>query len=224
MKKSLTLIIANKNYSSWSLRPWLAMTELSIPFFERQLKFESRDWEQLIGTLSPTGLVPVLWEGDPGTGFAVFDSLAILERLHELYPNAGVWPSDSEARAAARCLTADFHAGYHALRAAMPMNIRSCHPGKGMNSEVADEIGRLAAHWRKARRQFGGGDAFLFGGFSAADAFFAPVASRFRTYGVTLDRESRDYQRALLDLPGMQAWSAAALEETEFVAVDEPYA
>ena len=224
MKKSLTLIIANKNYSSWSLRPWLAMTELGIPFVERQLKFDSRDWEDHIGTLSPTGLVPVLWEGDPGTGFAVFDSLAILERLHELYPHVGVWPAEADARAAARCLTADFHAGYQALRAAMPMNVRSHHPGKGMNSGVAEEIFRLAAHWRRARRQFGAGGAFLFGRFSAADAYFAPVASRFRTYGVLLDRESSDYLQALLDLPGMKAWTAAAREETEFVAVDEPYA
>lgn len=224
MTEPLTLVIANRNYSSWSLRPWLAMTELGIPFAERQLKFDSDDWTSHIDALSPTGLVPVLWEGEPGKGVAVFDSLAILERLNELYPQAGIWPADAHARARARCLTADFHAGYPALRAAMPMNIRSRHPGKGMNPQVAEDIRRICAHWSQARRQFGAGGAFLFGDFSAADAFFAPVASRFLTYGVSLDGEAAAYQQALLSLPGMKTWTAAALEETEFVAMDEPYA
>ena len=133
---TLTLVIGNKNYSSWSLRAWLAMTEAGIAFAERLVKFDSEDWAANIASLSPTRLVPVLWEGEPGEGFATFDTLAILERLHELHPDAAIWPADSAARARARSLAADFHAGYHALRNAMPMNIRSHHPGKGMTPEV----------------------------------------------------------------------------------------
>ena len=224
MSEPLTLVIANKNYSSWSLRPWLAMTELGIPFRERMVKFDSEDWQNNIADLSPTRLVPVLWEGKPGAGFATFDTVAILERLHELHPQAGIWPTDARARARARSLVADFHAGYQSLRGAMPMNIRSSHPGKGMSPEVAREIECLCGHWEGTRHQFGAGGGFLFGEFSAADACFTPVVSRFVTYGVALDGEPRAYQKALLGTHSMKAWTAKALEETEFVAMDEPYA
>ena len=224
----LSLVIANKNYSSWSLRPWVAMTQLGIPFTERLLKFDSEDWRRNIDMLSPTRLVPVLWEGAPGQGFATFDSLAILERLHELHPNAGIWPEDAKARARARSLVADFHGGYTALRSAMPMNIRSRHPGKGMNDEVAQDIARLDAHWASARSQFGArhpcGAPYLFGPFCAADAFFTPVASRLQTYVVPLQGAAAAYQQALLRASAMQAWTQAALQETEFVPMDEPYA
>ena len=224
MMPPLTLVIANKNYSSWSLRPWLAMTELGIPFAERLLKFESADWQANIGALSPTRLVPVLWEGEAGAGFAIFDTLAILERLHERHPDAGIWPADAHARARARSLAADFHAGYSTLRTAMPMNIRSRHPGAGRSAAVNAEIDRLARLWTATRKEFGGSGAFLFGEFCAADAYFAPVASRFVTYEVALGGIARDYQDALLNTPAMRDWTAAALEETEFVAFDEPYA
>ena len=220
----LTLVIANKNYSSWSLRPWLAMRELGIPFAERLVKFDSADWAQSIRTLSPTGLVPVLWEGEPGAGFATFDTSAIFERLHELYPTAGIWPPDPRARARARSLVAEFHSGFAALRGQMPMNIRSRHPGKGMDATVAGEIERLCSRWRDTRAEFGGDGPFLFGPFCAADASYAPVASRFATYGVALPEPAKAYQQALLNTPGMRAWTEAALRETEIVAVDEPYA
>ena len=222
--QALTLVIANKNYSSWSLRAWLAMTEAGIPFAERLVKFDSEDWTANIALLSPTRLVPVLWEGEPGEGFATFDTLAILERLHELHPDAAIWPSAPVARARARSLAADFHAGYHALRNAMPMNIRSRHPGKGMTPEARNDIDRLAASWRATRQQFGKGGSFLFGAYSAADAYFTPVVSRFATYAVELDADTRAYQQALLSTPGMKAWTAAALQESEFVPMDEPYA
>ena len=220
----LTLVVGNKNYSSWSARPWLTMTELGIPFVERMLKFDSEDWAASIDALSPTGLVPVLWEGEPGSGCATFDTVAILERLHELFPEAGVWPRDARARARARSLVADFHAGYHGLRAAMPMNIRSRHHGKGMSPEVAAEIDRLCAHWRDARTTFGASGPFLFGEFCAADAFFTPVVSRFVTYAVALDSATESYRDALLGTSAMRAWTEAALLETEFVPMDEPYA
>ena len=224
----LTLVIANRNYSSWSLRPWALMTELGIPFAERMVKFDSADWEANIGRLSPARLVPVLWEGEPGSGFVTFDTSAIVERLADLYPDRGVWPADDRARARARSLVANFHSGYQALRSAMPMNIRSHHPGKGQTPEVLAEIERLTSFWRNARDEFGRdcgtGGPFLFGAFSAADACFLPVASRFATYEPPLPAEARDYCRALLDTNAMRQWSSAARLETEFVPEDEPYA
>ncbi|MXX63036.1 MAG: glutathione S-transferase [Holophagales bacterium] len=224
MSQALTLVIGNKNYSSWSLRPWALMTELGIPFSERMLKFDSEDWEANIDRLSPARLVPVLWEGEPGDGFATFDTVAIVERLNDLHPARGIWPFDARARARARSLVANFHSGYPALRSAMPMNIRSHHPGKGHEPEVMSEIERLTRLWRDTRAEFGTHSPYLFGNFSAADAYFLPVASRFATYEPPLDREAQDYCRALLDTMAMREWSRAARLETEFVPEDEPYA
>ncbi len=224
MPQPLTLVIGNKNYSSWSLRPWALMTELGIPFSERMLKFDSEDWEANIDALSPARLVPVLWEGEPAEGFATFDTVAIVERLNDLHPDRGVWPADDRARARARSLVANFHSGYAALRSAMPMNIRSHHPGKGHEPEVLADIERLTALWRDARAGFGTHSPYLFGSFSAADAYFLPVASRFATYDPPLPAEAREYCRALLDTKAMREWSRAARLETEFVPEDEPYA
>jgi len=224
MTEPLTLVIANKNYSSWSSRPWLAMTELGIAFTERMVKFDSEDWAKNIARLSPSRLVPVLWEGAPGSGFATFDTLAIIERLHDLFPDKGLWPKDARARARARSLAADFHAGYRAVRGEMPMNLRGSYPGKGMSPEVAQEIERLTEHWTRTRREFGSTGPFLFGAYCAADAYFTPVVSRFVTYGVQLGGEARAYQDALLGTASYAAWRKAALQETEFVAADEPYA
>jgi glutathione S-transferase len=219
----LSLVIGNKNYSSWSMRPWVAMRGLELPFQEIQLKFESEAWRRNIARLSPSGLVPVLWEGDPGTGFATWDTLAIVERLHELFPERGVWPRDPRARARARSLCAEMHAGFRALRSAMPMNLRGRHPGKGMKPEVAKDIGRITALWTDARMAHGAGGPFLFGNFSAADAYFAPVATRFVTYAVELAGPAREYQQALLAAPAVREWTAVGMKETEFFAEDEPY-
>ena len=224
MANALTLVIGNKNYSSWSMRPWVALRGCGVPFTERLLKFHSQAWQDNIGALSPSGLVPVLWEGEPRSGFATWDTLAIIERAHELAPSAGLWPADARARARARSLCAEMHGGFRALRGAMPMNIRSRYPGKGMNPEVAKDIERIKTLWTEARSTFGGKGPFLFGAFGAADAFYAPVATRFVTYGVELKGAARDYQQALLESPGVKAWSADAAKETEFVAEDEPYA
>ena len=218
MSAQLTLVIANKNYSSWSMRPWVLLRGRGILFRERMLKFESQDWRDQIGRLSPSGLVPVLWEGDAGAGFATWDTLAIAERLHELFPGRGIWPADPQARARARSAAAEMHSGFRALRGAMPMNIRSRYPGKGMNDGVAKDIARIGAIWGAAKRPF------LFGELCAADAFYAPVATRLVTYGVELASAAREYQQALLASPGVEAWSADAVKETEFVAEDEPYA
>src|SRR5262245_45722384 len=218
MASSLTLVVANKNYSSWSMRPWVLMRNLGIAFEERLLKFHTEAWDSQIGRLSPSGLVPILWEGEPGKGFATWDTLAIAERLHELHPDKRVWPADGKDRARARSIAAEMHGGFRAVRSAMPMNIRSRYPGKGMNEDVAKDLTRISALWAGAK------GPFLFGDFCAADAFFAPVATRFVTYGVELKGAARAYQQALLDAPGVRAWSADAVKETEFVAEDEPYA
>ena len=200
MRTPLTLVIGNKNYSSWSMRPWVALRGRGIAFAERLLKFESRDWAENIGRLSPSGLVPVLWEGEPGTGFATWDTLAILERAHELFPEAGLWPRDARARALARSVCAEMHGGFRALRNAMPMNLRGRHPGKGMSDEVARDIARIAQIWSEAR------GPYLFGEFSAADAYYAPVATRFVTYGVEIPAAAQPYWRALLAAPAVKAW------------------
>ena len=218
MSASLVLVIANKNYSSWSMRPWTLLSGRDIPFQERMIKFESQDWRDNIAGLSPSGLVPVLWEGEPGKGFATWDTLAIAERLHELFPGRGVWPANAQLRAQARSAAAEMHSGFRALRATMPMNIRNRYPGKGMNDGVATDIARISALWAQAK------GPYLFGEFSAADAFYAPVATRFVTYAVELKGAAGKYQQALLDSPAVKAWSADAVKETEFVAQDEPYA
>lgn len=224
MSASLTLVIGNKNYSSWSMRPWIALRGAGIAFRERMLKFESQDWRDNIARLSPSGMVPVLWEGEPGAGFATWETLAILERAHELFPQAGVWPADAQARARARSICAEMHAGFRALRGAMPVNIRSRYPGKGMSSDVAKDIERIGALWAAARSEFGRGGPYLFGAFCAADAYYAPVATRFVTYGVALSGAALEYLQALLAAPAVRAWCADAVKETEFVAADEPYA
>ena len=224
MNAPLTLVVGNKNYSSWSMRSWVLLHGLNLPFRERQLKFNSKDWGDNIDGLSPSRMVPVLWEDEPGKGFATWDTLAISERLHELFPAAGVWPPDAKARARARSLCAEFHSGFRAFRGAMPMNIRSRYPGKGVNPDVAKDIERIRALWTETRKTFGGNEPYLFGAFCAADAYYAPVATRFVTYGIELDGAAREYQQALLDSPGVKAWSAEAVKETEFVAEDEPYA
>jgi len=224
MTRALTLVIGNKNYSSWSMRPWVALRGCGVAFTEKLLKFHSQQWQDNIGALSPSGLVPVLWEGAPGSGFATWDTLAIIERAHELSPGAGLWPADPRARARARSICAEMHGGFRALRGAMPMNIRSRYPGKGMSPEVAKDIERISALWTAARAEFGHGGPYLFGAFSAADGYFAPIATRFVTYDVKLSGEARNFQQALLEAPAVREWSAEGIKETEFVAEDEPYA
>jgi glutathione S-transferase len=206
------------------MRPWVLLRGLGIPFAERLLKFHTQEWSDNIVRLSPSGMVPVLWEGEPGSGFATWDTLAIAERVQDLHPDLAVWPRDPQARARARSLCAEFHSGFRAFRSAMPMNIRSSYPGKGLTPEAAKDIARIQILWTGARQEFGGKGAFLFGEFGAADAFYAPVATRFVTYGVELTGATREYQLALLESAGVKAWTADAVKETEFVAEDEPYA
>jgi len=217
---ALTLVIGNKNYSSWSMRPWVLMKQLGIPFEEKKLRFHSTEWDAEIERWSPSRLVPVLWNGDQ----TVWDTLAIAEALHEWFPEKGVWPKDATARAFARSASSEMHSGFRDLRGAMPMNIRSSYPGKGMSPAVQANIDRIEGLWEEARARFGSGGPFLFGAFSAADAMFAPVTSRFRTYAVKLSPESQRYCDAVLAAPGVRAWVDDAVKEKEFVQDDEPYA
>jgi glutathione S-transferase len=218
----LTLVFGNKNYSSWSMRPWVLLSHFDIPFKERLVKFETKDWDDNIASLSPSKLVPVLWEGEVGKGFATWDTLAIAERVAELFPDKAVWPRDPRARARARSVASEMHAGFRALRGAMPMNLRSSHPGKGHTPEALADAARVHTIWRECLQQSGG--PFLFGQFSAADAMYAPVVTRFITYGLKLDADLQKYSDAVMNAKGVAEWVAAGRKETEFVTFDEPYA
>ena len=214
-----TLIIGNKNYSSWSLRPWLALRATGIAFTEQKLGFFTEEFSRKVGAVSPAGLVPVLLDQD----FAVWDSLAICEYLAERHPDAGLWPKDAKARARARSLVAQMHSGFGALRNALPMNIEAHLPGIKLPEAAQQDISRLQAIWHDTRAEFGQGGPFLFGAFSIADAFFAPVVSRFTTYGIAAAGAVRDYMDAVLELPAMQDWMRDARAEATFVPEDEPY-
>ena len=216
----LTLVIGNKNYSSWSMRPWVLLRQLGIPFDEVKLRFNSNEWDAEIQRWSPSRLVPVLWRGEQ----SVWDSLAIMEAVNEWFPDRGVWPKDPLARAFARSAAAEMHSGFRDLRTHMPMNIRSSHPGKGLTPGVQANIDRIVALWTEARKRFGTGGPFLFGAFCACDAMYAPVVMRFKTYGVALPEEAAKYCAAMREAPGIAAWVSSALQEKEFVAEDEPYA
>ncbi|MCY7387889.1 MAG: glutathione S-transferase family protein [Burkholderiales bacterium] len=225
---SLTLVIGNKNYSSWSMRPWVLLRQFGIPFNEVMLKFESAEWDEHISRLAPTRKVPTLWDGDAGAASStpVWETIAIIEYIADRFPQFDIWPRDVAARAMARAVSAEMHAGFQALRSNMPMNIRSQHPGKGMKAGVAEDIARIEAIWRVARERFGSytESPFLFGQFSAADAMFAPVVMRFLTYMPSLVPASTQYCEAMKIAPAIAAWITEAQQETEFVGFDEPNA
>lgn len=222
----MKLVIGNKNYSSWSMRPWVLMKGLGLPFEEIKLSFNiglGAPFTAAMQRWSPAGRVPVLLLDD---GFAVWDSLAIAETLHDRFPGAGVWPADPNARARARSVCAEMHAGFSALRSACPMNIEAALPEIGRlvwrdKPAVRADVARLEAIFAAALEASGG--PFLFGAFGAADAYFAPVALRFRTYALPVSATTQAYCERLLAAPGPAAWIADALEEREFIADDEPY-
>jgi glutathione S-transferase len=213
----LQLVIGNKNYSSWSLRAWLLLTELSIEFEEVQLSLFSEKFTRSIGQYTPAKRVPVVVDET----LAVWDSLAIAEYIAERFPDKGVWPRDMAARARARSVCAEMHAGFGALRNNMPMNVNASLPGLGWSVAVQNDLERIHAIWGSALNEHGG--PFLFGAFSAADAYFAPVASRLATYQVSVPDASARYRDTILGTRGMRAWALAAATESEFLAEDEPY-
>ena len=220
------LIIGNKNYSSWSLRPWLLLTEAGIPFEEIRLSLFTSEFAQEIVRYSPAGRVPVLidsgvYDDRPPASFAVWDTLAIAEYIAERFPEKKLWPDASTDRARARSICAEMHSGFSSLRHAMPMNVTADLAGCGWNVRVQDDIDRLVAMWRDLLARHRG--PLLFGPFTIADAFFAPVVSRLKTYAVALPADIATYRDAVLALNGMKQWTAAAKNEVEFLGDDEPY-
>jgi glutathione S-transferase len=216
----LQLVIGSKNYSSWSMRPWVLLRQAQIPFEEVQLKFDDEGAPRGVERYSPTRKVPVLLlDGGP-----VWDSIAICEAIAELHPEKELWPATPEARRIARSICAEMHSGFQALRGAMSMNIRGRHPGKGMTPQSKKDIERIVEIWTSCRSRFGAAGELLFGRFSIADAYYAPVVTRFETYAVALPAAAQVYCEAVRALPGVRAWVEAARRETEFVAADEPYA
>ena len=212
-----TLVIGNKLYSSWSMRPWLLMKQLGIPFDEVLIPLDQPDTKQKIREHSPGGKVPILIEGD----IAVWESIAIMDHVGETYEDAEVWPRDPHARAMARSVAAEMHAGFTGLRSACPMNLGKRFPERDRGAAVARDVARITEIFREARGRFGSGGPFLFGEFSAADAMYAPVVTRLDTYSISVDPVSREYMRAILTLPALQAWRQAALEEPWVLAHDE---
>lgn len=207
----LTLVMGNKAYSSWSLRPWLALKQAGLPFAETVIPLRQPDTAARIAEHSPSGRVPSLIHG----GLTVWDSLAICEYVAELAPDAGLWPADRAARAVARAVSAEMHSGFVSLRTTMPMNLKSDRKGQGLTETTAADITRIEALWADARTRFGipAGGPFLFGAFTIADAMFAPVVTRLETYGAPVSPESRAYMDAVLALPAMREWIVAAKAE-----------
>lgn len=215
----MKLIIGNKNYSSWSLRPWLLLKHAGIPFDEEKLSFNDPEFKAQVLRHSPAGRVPVLVDGD----FAVWDSLAICEYVAERFYAHSLWPTDAKARARARALCAEMHSGFTALRSALPMNIELKLKGFHVPVAAMRDIERIFAMWTEARAHYGAGGPFLFGRFGVADAYYAPVVMRFLSYDVKPPAEVKSYMRTLEQLPAMQAWIADALLEDDFIGIDEPY-
>ena len=221
----MQLYIGNKNYSSWSMRPWVLMTEVGIPFEEVRLRLDSAadsPFKKTLLELAPTGRVPLLVDA----GFAVWDTLAIVEYLAESYPDRRVWPEAKKARARARSLCAEMHAGFAALRERFPMNIEASLPEVGARCiaefpAVAADLTRIDAMWTDQLAESGG--PFLFGAFSAADAYFAPVAARLKTYAPPIGAAASAYVERVLALRSVRSWCDAARAEHDFIQEDEPY-
>jgi glutathione S-transferase len=213
------LLIGNKAYSSWSMRPWLLMKQAGIPFQEETFSFNDPTWKARARQTSPSGKVPALVDGE----LVVWDSLAIAEYLAEKFPDKRLWPEDAAARAVARSMCAEMHAGFPVFRRSMPMNFTAEFPGRGWNLEVQRDIDRIVAMWADAQRRFADGGPFLFGRFGIADAFFAPVVRRFVGHAVELPGAQRAYVEAISALPAYQAYAGAARAENDFHQDDEPY-
>jgi glutathione S-transferase len=206
---ALTLVIGNKNYSSWSLRPWLALAYHKIPFEEVIIPIHTPETPAAIAKYSPAGKVPVLIDGET----VVWESIAILEHLADRFPDAKLWPADLAARAHTRAISAEMHSGFSALRQHCPMNLKR-KKARPLTPEVDADVRRIMEIWRDARTRFGEGGDFLFGAFSAADCMYAPVATRFVSYGIDVDPVSAAYVEAIYALPAFKDWQQAAFEET----------
>ena len=222
----LTLYIGNKNYSSWSMRPWVLMKQAGLPFEERKVRFDAFEadsqFKQAVLKVNPAGRVPVLVDD----GFAIWDSLAIAEYLAEKFPDRALWPRDPRARARARSVCAEMHSGFTALRSHCGMNIEASLPAIGQQvwseqAAVRTDVERIVRMWTELLAQHKG--PMLFGEFSVADAFYAPVCMRLRTYALPVPAEIQAYVDRVCALPAVKAWIEEALAEQDFVPFDEPY-
>ena len=206
----LMIYLGNKNYSSWSLRPWLVLKRLTVEFDEVVIPLYQPTSRETVQKYSPSGRVPALHHGD----VIVWESLAICEYLAESFPTYDLWPKDPAARALARAVSAEMHAGFRALREHLPMNIRSSFPGRGVTPEAQADINRIMSIWRDCRARCGEGQGdFLFGHFTIADAMYAPVVLRFETYAIEIGEVERHYTDSILALPALKEWLAAAEAE-----------
>lgn len=204
-----TLVLANKNYSSWSLRGWLALKATGAAFEEIVVPLREAETRNTLLRYSPSGKAPCLVHG----AITVWESLAIGEYLAEIFPHAGLWPANAAARAHARAIAAEMHAGFMALRKSLPMNLRAKKGGFTLSEETQQDINRIEALWRDARDRFGNGGPFLFGAFGMADAMYAPVAFRFASYAINLGEDASHYCEALLAHPFVNEWRTAAAAE-----------
>jgi len=214
---SLHLVIGNKNYSSWSFRPWIAMKVAGIPFDEEVVSLDAADFKARVTRISGTGKVPALTDGQA----LVWESVAILEYLAEKFPNARLWPADPAARAHARAIAAEMHAGFVPLRRLLPMNMWRPVQKRDLTPEVQANVRRIEAMWTDCRTRHGADGPFLFGRFGAADAMYAPVVSRFHTYDVEVNAVARAYMAAVMALPAWGEWRTAALREPWVLPEDE---
>ena len=216
------LVIGNKNYSSWSLRPWIYLKHHGLAFEEVRLPLDSDTFRNEIHRYSPTGRVPVLHDGD----LVVWDSLAILEYLADQHPETGGWPAERGARAHARAISAEMHSGFADMRNELPMNCRRRSETHVLSAQARRDVERVLAIWRETRHRHGAGGDFLFGAFGIADAMYAPVTCRFLSYGIALDETCRRYVEAVQALPAMRAWLADAMAEGEslpkYEAIGQP--
>lgn len=208
----MKLLIANKNYSSWSMRPWLAAKAAGIPFDEEIVWLDQAGTAAAIGAISPNGRVPALIDGD----LVICESIAILEYLAEQAP--GLWPADRAARAHARSICAEMHAGFAALRNRCSMNIKRRPAPIALDADVRADVARIVAIWADTRARHGAGGPFLFGTFTNADAMFAPVVSRFHAYAIPVTPAARAYMDAVMAFPAWKEWEAAALDEGHAIA------
>ena len=214
---TLKLIIGNKNYSSWSMRPWLAMKVARIAFEEEVVSLDAGDFKSRVGAVSDSGKVPALADDDTH----IWESLAIREYLAEKFPQAELWPRDPAARAEARAIAAEMHAGFAPMRRHLPMNMRRPIMRRELTAEAHKNVERIDAIWTRCRTRFAREGAFLFGRFGAADAMYAPVVARFHTYDVAVGALSRAYMQAVMALPAWSEWRTAALAETWVLPEDE---
>lgn len=211
----MKLIIGNKNYSSWSVRPWLLLTHFAIPFDEQQVMLSGEGWREALRKVSPSGRVPVLVDGD----VTVHESIAIIEYLAERFPHKKIWPTDRKRRAVARSAAAEMHAGFSALRSVAPMNLKASYPNRIDLDVVAADLKRVESLWGGLLQHSGG--PYLFEEFCAADAMFAPLAARIRTYDLPTTDVAAEYVEAIYALPAFQQLLSDALKEPWTVEADE---